>query len=65
MSELKLTEEQIGKIEELKKQWLDEVEALPEVKLPPNTLSHASNIPRMEIEKKYQALIQKVVNEGK
>ena len=65
MSELKLTEEQIGKIEELKKQWLDEVEALPEVKLPPNTLSHASNIQRMEIERKYQALIQKVVNEGK
>lgn len=61
MSEPKLTEEQINKIEELKKQWMDEVEALPEVELPPDTLSHASNSPRMEIERKYQVLIQKVV----
>lgn len=61
MSEPKLTEEQINKIEELKRQWMDEVEALPEVELPPDTLSHASNSPRMEIERKYQALIQKVV----
>lgn len=64
MSEPKLTEEQINKIEELKRQWMDEVEALQEVDLPPNTLSHASNSPRMEIERKYQVLIQKVVNEG-
>lgn len=61
MSEPELTEEQKNKIEELKRQWMDEVEALPEVELPPDTLSHASNSPRMEIEKKYQALIQKVV----
>ncbi len=61
MSEPELTEEQKNKIEELKRQWMDEVEALPEVELPPDTLSHASNSPRMEIERKYQALIQKVV----
>ena len=59
-----MTEEQKNKIEELKKKWMDEVEALPEIELPPDTLSHASNSPRMEIERKYQALIQKVVNEG-
>lgn len=64
MSEPKLTEEQINKIEELKKQWMDEVETLPAVELPPDTLSHASNRPRMEIERKYWALIQKVMNEG-
>lgn len=62
MKEPKLTEKQKKKIKELKEQWMDEVESLPEIKLPPNTLSHASNKPRMEIEKKYQELIQKVID---
>lgn len=59
----KLNDNQIQRIEALEKEWFDELEKLPPLNLGPCELSHAANKPRIDLNNKYIALIQEVLNE--
>ena len=59
----KLSDDQIRRIERLEEEWFDELEKLPPLNLGPCELSHAANKPRIDLNNKYIALIQEVLNE--
>lgn len=61
VTEVRLTTEQEKKIKELKRKWAEEVDNLPPINLPLDTLSNTSNRPRNELAKKYMELIEKVI----
>jgi len=56
-----MTESQKMQIEEIKKEWIHEVEQLPPINLSPNCLNNNANQPRLEIEKKYKEKIRQVM----
>lgn len=60
----RLSPDQIRRIEEIKKEWFKELDELPEIKLAPNTLSNASNLPRIKLAEKYQPRIKAIYDEA-
>lgn len=58
-----LNEEQKRKIEQLEKQWFEELDRLPPLNLMPNELCHAANKPKIDLGNKYLSLIKAVIEE--
>lgn len=63
MSKKELSVDQIRKIDEIKKQWFREMKELPPLNMGSNQLSYASNKLRLDLEKKYMAMIREIVRE--
>lgn len=61
MNVSQLSEEQKNKIDEIKKEWAEEVKKIPEHKLDFVGFSNLANKPYRDLEKKYMKLIHEVV----
>ncbi len=60
MQETTLTREQQEKVDKIKKEWMDEVEALPEF-VPKATFDQSRDIELAKIAEKYRKRIQEVL----